>query len=286
MEGPEDGLDAGESLVDCLLLAHMTGQVMTAKLLTTICHFASRAGVKKCEELALEPEKNNGGNAKKKIDRFMNKSKGDKLPCGFVTLMMPAMLTSTKERGEYPFQMLCPHAVVDALPTHQKTEIITNFVANKASLPPAFHQHPLVVKSGAEHMVPFSLFVDGLQFNRKSHSAIVFALAPVCGGPRLVLATLRKKLLCPCGCRGWCSLWLVFNTLKWSLECAANGCHPTHGFDGKPLVEHDFLKLAGKPLAWKFFVLQLKIDWGEVPTFGLPTWKHGVNPCVLCSSDQ
>eukprot|EP00971_Amphidinium_carterae_P097019 1920551-Amphidinium_carterae.1 len=81
------------------------------------------------EELVMEPAKKLGGSAKKRI------GKGDKLRCGCLTLNTPATLTSTNDTGGYPFKLLLPHAVVDALPTHQKTEIVTNFMTNRASLP-------------------------------------------------------------------------------------------------------------------------------------------------------
>eukprot|EP00971_Amphidinium_carterae_P297371 5907864-Amphidinium_carterae.1 len=105
-------MDAADSLIEVLLLAHMSGQTMTAKLLTTICHYAAEAGIEKCQPLAMDPGKlgeQSGGNAKKKIDRYVGKNKSDQLPCGFYTLSMPALLSSTKERGQYPFKMLCPH---------------------------------------------------------------------------------------------------------------------------------------------------------------------------------
>eukprot|EP00971_Amphidinium_carterae_P342701 6482102-Amphidinium_carterae.2 len=281
--GPGEELDPGTQLVDVLLTAHLAGQI-TAKLLVAIAYWAHQAGVEACASLSLEPEKlaEGGGNAKKRVDRFLARERKSKLPFPPYSLKMPALLSGTHERGTYDLKMLSPHCLVDTLPSDIKSHMEKEFLQHKHALPPSYHSHPLVVANPSEHIVPYSLFVDGVQYNRKANNLIGFTISPICGGPRFVIATVRKRLLCNCGCRGWCSLYRIFAALRWSFECAARGKHPDKDMDGQEFEELGYKEVAGKQLS-KFLVLQLKIDWGEVPTFGLPTWKSANHPCVFCA---
>ena len=50
---------------------------------------------------------------------------------------------------------------------------------------------------------------------------------------RYFVAAVRKKLLCQCGCRGWCTFFPLFEMLRWSCSVVAEGMRPSGRHDGK-----------------------------------------------------
>ena len=101
---------------------------------------------------------------------------------------------------------------------------------------------------------------------------------------RWLLVAVRKADLCKCGCRGWCSLYVMLHMLGWSIAALARGEHPHLAQFGDVL---DALRaaLAGTPLGFLVAVLYVKGDWMEVASsLGFPNWVHLIHPCPLCWS--
>jgi hypothetical protein len=73
-------------------------------------------------------------------------------------------------------------------------------------------------------------------------------------GRRYLTLSIRKKLLCDCGCRGWCSLYHIFVFIHWWCVALAEGIRPSSRHDLLPWTALDRLQrmtLAGQRL---FFV--------------------------------
>eukprot|EP00969_Alexandrium_andersonii_P181741 8031333-Alexandrium_andersonii.AAC.1 len=90
-------------------------------------------------------------------------------------------------------------------------------------------------------------------------------------GLRRLVACLRRSYLCKCGCKGWCTLWPVFNFVAWSMEAAATGRYPERRWDGAEWSASDGERswLAGSALRCSSFLLFCKGDWAEYArTFG------------------
>ena len=77
------------------------------------------------------------------------------------------------------------------------------------TLPPAYFDNPIVKRErervgGGKRVLPYSLFLDGVPYSLTDSVTGVWVKNELTG-KRDLLAVLRKRLLCRCGCRGWCS---------------------------------------------------------------------------------
>ena len=123
----------------------------------------------------------------------------------------------------------------------------------------------------------------------KEESFIGFFVYNLITGTRHLSVILRKSDLCACGCRGWCTLYTVFQFLAWSFISLAAGKFPTTRHDDGEWLESDGYrqKLAGKPMKMKAILLQIKADWSEfTTTFGFPNWQSTQDPCMFCKCDS
>jgi len=113
----------------------------------------------------------------------------------------------------------------------------------------------------------------------------IWAINIICGTRHLV-AALRKRLFCRCGCRGWHTIFPVLLSLRWSLASLAEGIWPLHRHDGAPFNATDGWRstLAGAPMKMVCCLIQIKGDWDEFcGHLGLPTWRSSLRPCFLCA---
>ena len=95
----------------------------------------------------------------------------------------------------------------------------------KHDLPSRYHEHKVVVDNLGETVFPGAVFVDGVAYDN-SDTCIDFWLLCLLTGRRILCVVLRKKSLCRCGCRGWCTLYSIFSYLSYCLASLAAGRHP------------------------------------------------------------
>ena len=145
----------------------------------------------------------------------------------------------------------------------------------------------MVTRNPTEHVWPISLFVDGVPYSQVD-SVIGFWLVNMVNGQRYVFATLRKKFMCRCGCKGWCSLFAMFRCLRWCLTSLSAGVYPAERHDGSPWKPSDAARavLANTPLGVKAALIHVKGDWAEYnSTLGFPAWNSSVRACFACNVD-
>jgi hypothetical protein len=97
----------------------------------------------------------------------------------------------------------------------------------------------------------------------------------------------RKRFLCKCGCKGWCSMYPIFAFLHWGFRALAEGTHPLDGVDGEPFGpgDRERSKRAGSAMPFRAACVYVKGDWSEmVGTFGFPSWHDGLRPCYDCNA--
>ncbi len=119
-----------------------------------------------------------------------------------------------------------PHEVLDK-EMQQTPKVIAELrdqIATR-SFPDAYFDHPVVKQYEAEPMrpvMPCALFLDGVPFTKRDGllGIVVYSLISF---KRHLLAVFRKSNMCKCGCRGWCSLWPVFDLIRWSFAQLARG---------------------------------------------------------------
>jgi hypothetical protein len=83
-------------------------------------------------------------------------------------------------------------------------------------LPQIYWDHP-VVRSAINVLVhPVCIFVDGVSFGRQGwDNCIAWWAYFMFSKTRHLIAVLRKSELCSCGCRGWCSIQPIWESIKW-----------------------------------------------------------------------
>ena len=87
-----------------------------------------------------------------------------------------------------------------------------------ATLPPIYADHPVVQSAAPRAAVPLALFLDGVEYSKRN-SIIGFCLINVATGKRELLCSIRKSVLCKCGCGGWDSLRAMFAGSQLELPC-------------------------------------------------------------------
>ena len=77
------------------------------------------------------------------------------------------------------------------------------------ALPPCYYSNELVTQHLEELVLPLDLYIDAVPYSHLD-SAIGCWLINHITGQRYLFLVLRKRFLCQCGCRGWCTLYAVF----------------------------------------------------------------------------
>ena len=93
-----------------------------------------------------------------------------------------------------------------------------------------------------------NLFVDGVKYSL-TDTVIGFWFVDVLTGKRYLFATIRKRLVCDCGCKGWCTFYVMFRFIRWTLEAMGAGVYPDHRDDASPWGVDTFrAELANTPM--------------------------------------
>jgi hypothetical protein len=157
--------------------------------------------------------------------------------------------------------------------------------------PTSFEEHKVVraAPAGGPPVIPLAFYLDGAQYTKGGASVLIFVVCNLVSGARHLVAVLKKKDMCKCGCRGWCSVRPIMQFLHWSFAALARGVFPVATHEGEPWPETDEYRFsqAGKALVLTAAVQQVRGDWAEFShTLGFPTWKHMDYPCLWCRADK
>ena len=129
-------------------------------------------------------------------------------------------------------------------------------------------------------VLPTVLYMDGAQFTKKD-SLYVFTVRFGFSRVRHLVWTVRKSILCDCGCKGWCTFSQLFQFIAWSLFCLANGINPSTRHDNLDL-DYKRAEYAGLPLPFSAIVVDICGDWKEFACgWGFPSWSAKL-PCFVC----
>ena len=121
-------------------------------------------------------------------------------------------------------------AVSDELNTDPTILPLLDEALSDGRLPPSYHEN-VVVQSVADPPVPVAIYMDGLPYSLVDSVLGIWAIMLLTGTRRLV-GVIRKKLVCECGCRGWCTWYPVLRCLHWSCETLAAATFPEMRHDG------------------------------------------------------
>ena len=103
-------------------------------------------------------------------------------------------------------------------------------------LPPAYHEHPLVVAHTDELIMPWGLYMDSVPHSLVD-SVLGVWLINLITGWRSMLCLVRKRVVCSCSCRGWCTYYHLMIWLRWAFDAMADSTWPTSRHDGQPWAD-------------------------------------------------
>ncbi len=138
-------------------------------------------------------------------------------------------------------------------------------IKGDGTLQSCYFQHHVVESEKLLPVYPLALYCDGVAFARHDN-VLGFWVYNLVTQSRHCVVALRKSELCACGCRGWCSINMVWMLVAWSFRAMMEGRYPTTRHDGTPLQggsddHRDALK--GKPFGCKAILLFVKADLQE-----------------------
>ena len=288
-EGENSGaptrIEATVEFVDMLVHLYLSGS-MAAKSLAILCHWAHHAGVGgSAASLAMPPGRQTG-KYKKHVDSALGLDARD---AAFYEIDVPGHSKHDVGRIIHKMRAQPPHEVLHA-------EIVSNpelherlsQATTEEVWAPVYHDHPVVAAAGANEVFPVAVYLDGVPYTKQDSFLGVYCYNLV-SGKRHLTAILRKRLMCRCGCKGWCSMWPLFHFLHWSLSSLASGVFPARRHDGGEWRNSDERRasLAGLATSVRGAVVFWKGDWAEFClSMGFPVWSHNTHPCLFCTASR
>lgn len=287
--GPEGGSDSGadvpEEDASDAFIAYATSLLMertlNAKEFCTLMHFASLAGIGKAAAYGLKPG-SSSGHYQRRLDRSIGQHKD---MAALYCLNAPGHARVTHDRAVRDWMVYPPHELLGDDIDAERLDAVREAVAG-GRMPRAYTTHPVVVANPEQTIAPFVMYVDGVPYSILD-SIIGVWFSCFLTGKRYLVAVLRKRHLCRCGCRGWCTLWALFDFLRWSLQALADGIMPSQRHDSSPWAASDVGRgeRSADPLNGRGCVIYIKGDWAEyASTFGIPPWNDGLRPCFACNA--
>ena len=283
-EGEEDidtTVTPGMEFVRAMLHLIYTS-TLSAKTFCVLMWLAARAGIAEAAPYGLPPNAPSG-HYMRKIRRKLGWLKTKK----FLYMHIPGQGKHDLERTTMTLPILPGHEqfVDDMAEPNNPVPSMLQRMKDEDELPPSYHHHPVVQGAGSQAVYPVAIFLDGVAYSL-TDAVIGFWLVSLVCGRRFLIATVRKRNLCSCGCKGWCTFYHIFLMLHWTLQAFKRGQHPSARYDG-PWEDgaDDFRKLLSDQLfGFLCCLMYIKGDWMELGvTIGLPTWKDALRPCWACN---
>ena len=148
-----------------------------------------------------------------------------------------------------------------------------------------YESHP-VTQSDGPPVLPLSIFVDGVPYSKTDSVVGIWGYNEV-SHMRHLLVVMRKRCMCKCGCRGWCSLWEIWRFIMWTLNACADGLWPARRSDSADWERPQDTRRAGKAgsaLPFRGALVKIKGDLPEfASTFGFPGTGSVSRPCLKCT---
>ena len=269
-----------DEFVNMLISLYMGGG-LPAQTLCQLCYYANGFFPHhELRRLAYKPGQPSG-HYQRRLDSVLGfKAERD----AFYRLRVPGHHRHDLSRTTHRVPVRVAHeALNDEIVNDPSCSVRLRELVQERALPPSYFSHPVVSNSDTL-VVPTALFVDGLPYSH-TDSVIGFWMINLVTGSRHLLMAIRKRVLCRCGCRHWCSLDAILRFLRWCFHSLATGRYPGGRHDGLPWDPEDEARraLSGQPLRLKACLLYIKGDWMEYcSTFGFPAWSSTSRPCPFC----
>ena len=267
---------AGKRFMEMLTMLYM-GSEIPARRFCLLSYYSYKAGVYAAKRYAMRPSKHSGS-YQRHLDPIFNFKGFDK------TLYDLPVATTAKDtivRDVRNVPVVPPHEFLSRLDDIDRARRLKEAI-DSDGLPPLYFTNPSVTSAPVgEPGFPTALYIDGVPYS-DTDSVVGFWIVDVLTEARCLVATLRKRHFCACGCKGWCSLYFLFVWLAWSLTAAVIGLLPSSRHDGTAWRlpgDAERAATSGTRMA-RHCPLWIKVDWLECcVTLGFPTWQDSKRLC-------
>lgn len=275
---------AAHEFLECLLEEYFSG-VITAMTFCILCYHAHAGGLSSdsAAKYALPPGRSSG-KYKAHLDEQLHFKAQRRHMYHFE---VPGRDRRSEERCSITLAAKPSYETLEVDYRNASYSTQLREAINEGLLPPGYDDHPVVLENPTELVAPVGIYMDAVPYSLVDSCLGVWVINLVTGA-RHVLVLLRKRMVCACGCRGWCTYHGVLHFMHWVIQCLAQGRNPLQRHDDSSFATslHDELRsqAAGAKLTFKTAVLKLKGDWQEfAERLGFPSWQSGIRPCFCCN---
>ena len=189
-------------------------------------HLAGKAGIDAAVKYGLRPTASSG-HFSRHLDSVLRWRKHDH---SLLSVSVPTFsrATSCRTVSQVPFHTFHEHLALDfADEVGARTRL--RETATSGRLPPCYYQHPVVREAaGNQWVIPLAVCLDFVPY-AVNDSVLGIWVVNLMNDRRYLHSVLRRRSLCLCGCKGWCSLHPLFMSLVWCLRALAAGTLPAKG---------------------------------------------------------
>jgi hypothetical protein len=264
-------------------------RVISAKIFCTIMRLAGAAGITPCNKLGM-PSNAPTGHYKRHVDKTTSPDKADGAAQPYYEYDIPSYNKSDGSRYLRPCYM---HPAHEVMQLQMQDDNVTREMHNNAIenhlLPPRYWDH-ILVKDAIRLKTPYpfmwAFYLDGLPYSL-ADSCIGLWVENVLTRDRYCFGTFRKRHICRCGCKGWCTFYAIFEFVVWSFRAASKGEMAPHRHDNQKWKSCDLARShqAGEPMP-QCIIIWTKLDWAEAcGSLGFPTWADALRPCFKCNAN-
>ena len=154
-------------------------------------------------------------------------------------------------------------------------------------LPSTYANHPVTLEHGQQSF-PIGYFSDGVP-HTKTDSFIAHYWSNPVTSRRYLICAVRKKDLCQCGCKGWCTFTGILRVIVWSMNALACGRHPEFDHNGDPFKDDLRWANRGFQIAQGTCgaLCEYRGDLLEmVSLLGFKRWQTPTTPCMCCRTTR
>ena len=277
---------AAEKFAEMLINTFLDNMPMTAMTLCILCHYAQLAGVSGfATEFAMPPGRQTGKYSFR-VKRVLGFDKHDSR---LMRLEIPCHSKYDLCRSRKNIWVLPPHEALhyEVADNPSITQRVRDSIVGQ-EWADNYNDHVVVKRHIGKTVLPYALYLDGAPFTKNDGFLGIFVYCLITM-ERHLCVLLRKSEMCKCGCRGWCTLFVVLHFLHACFAQLADGRFFDRRPDGSVWLASDVVResVAGTAMSVIGALCHIKADWAEIiTTFGYPSWSSIFNLCFCCEAEK
>ena len=279
-DADEIGSSNSDNFIQFMISLLLT-RTLNCKQFCIAMYWANLGGISAAKKFGFRPGAPSGH-----YSRHLRTVLSDSTRRGFYNISVPGLSRSDMSRSAHTIPVQPPHETLpyDVLANDGGITRLRE-VVNSKTLPPSYYTNPVVQQNPDELVIPISVYLDFVPY-AVNDSILGIWIHNMSNDRRYLFAVYRKRYACQCGCKAWCSIFVLLETLAWSLRALAKGEWPNCRHDHEAWTSDDAVRSsrAFEKLPFKAAVCFIKGDWSEFAhSMGVPSWQHSLRPCFGCN---